>query len=382
MGINQTGQGKSLEKLSSGLRINKAGDDAAGLAISEKMRGQIRGLNQAARNSQDAISMIQTAEGGLNEVHDILQRMRELSVQASNSTLETEDRQAVGDELLELKNEIDRISDDTEFNGKKLLNGDLSTGIDTTNSEMLVGTIANDTLTITSIDVSGASSATTYTLSKVDTDTLRLYSSAGTQDVDITTAMTTGTAKTISFGELGVSFSISANSTSASCLFNKASTILDALTYSTNDAITTATGNTSATFAIGANSGQTMSVAFADMGADQLGTSGNINALIDDRDCVSTTDLASTLLGVIDEAITEVSTQRGVFGAAQNRLEHTIKNLDTSSENLQASESRIRDVDMAKEMMEFTKNNILVQAAQSMLAQANQQPQGVIGLLR
>jgi flagellin len=378
MGVNQTSQSKSLEKLSSGLRINKAGDDSAGLAISEKMRGQIRGLNQAARNSQDGISMIQTAEGGLNEVHDILQRMRELSVQASNSTLETEDRTAVGDELLELKNEIDRISDDTEFNGKKLLNGSLSTTVAGT-SDLAVGSITGDSITITSMDVSGAAAATTYTLSKVDGNTLRLASTAGTQDIDISSAMTTGVAKTINFNELGVTFSIAANATSASCVFSLVSTVLDTLD---GKLIETGSATASASFAIGANAGQTMSVSFADMGSDQLGTSGNLNTLIASDQSVSTTELASSLLTVIDEAITEVSTQRGIFGAAQNRLEHTIKNLDTSAENLQASESRIRDVDMAKEMMEFTKNNILVQAAQSMLAQANQQPQGVLGLLR
>jgi flagellin len=379
MGINQGGQAKSLEKLSSGLRINKAGDDAAGLAISEKMRGQIRGLNQSARNAQDGISMIQTAEGGLNEVHDILQRMRELAVQASTSTLESEDRTALGDEMLELKNEIDRISDDTEFNGKKLLNGSLATAV-ASSSAILNGSITtSDTLIISKIDVSGGAMNTTYTLSKVDADTLRLASAEGTQDIDLTSAMTTGTVKTISFGELGVSVSIVANSTSAATLFAAVSGItnhLDGLV------ISTASGSSSAAFAIGANEGQTMSVAFSDMGSDQLGDASNINTLVSDDQCVATAGLAQTLITEIDGAIDDVSQQRGVFGAAQNRLEHTIKNLDTSAENLQASESRIRDVDMAKEMMEFTKNNILVQAAQSMLAQANQQPQGVLGLLR
>jgi flagellin len=378
MSINTVGQGKSLEKLSSGLRINKAGDDAAGLAISEKMRGQIRGLNQASRNAQDGISMIQTAEGALNEVHDILQRMRELAVQASNSTMETEDRTAIGDELLELKNEINRISDDTEFNGKKLLNGSLATSIAGT-SQLNVGSVMADTVSITSMDVSGAEASTVYTLSKVDGNTLRLASAAGTQDIDITSAMTTGVAKTFNFGQLGISFSIAANSTSASCLFSAASTVLDVLDGQTID---TGAGSSAATFAIGANQGQTMTVAFADMAADQLGTTSDLETLIADDQSVSTTALASTMLGVVDEAISQVSAQRGVFGAAQNRLEHTIKNLDTSAENLQASESRVRDVDMAKEMMEFTKNNILVQAAQSMLAQANQQPQGVLSLLR
>jgi flagellin len=343
------------------------------------MRGQIRGLSQASRNAQDGISMIQTGEGALNEVHDILQRMRELSVQASNSTLETEDRTALGDELLELKNEIDRISDDTEFNGKKLLNGSLSTSLASSSGISNGSITAADTLVISKVDVSGAKANTTYTLSKVDENTVRLSSTEGTQDVDVNTAMSTGITKTISFGDLGVSIDIAANSTSAATLFAATSGIMNNLDTLV---INTATGNTSAEFAIGANQGQTMSVAFGDMGSDQLGDASNLNALISSDQAVSTADLAQTLITEIDGAIDDVSEQRGIFGAAQNRLEHTIKNLDTSAENLQASESRIRDVDMAKEMMDFTKNNILVQAAQSMLAQANQQPQGVLGLLR
>jgi flagellin len=375
---NTTGNAKSLEKLSSGYRINRAGDDAAGLAISEKMRSQIRGLQQASRNAQDGISMIQTAEGALNEVHDILQRMRELSVQASNSTMEPQDRTSIGDEMLELRNEIDRISADTEFNGKKLLNGSLSTNL-ASSSAILNGTVTADTLVISKIDVDGAVSNTSYTLSKVDADTIRLSSSEGTQDIDVLSAMTTGEVKTLSFSNLGVSISLVANSTSAATLFNSTSGIMNSLDTLQID---TATGNASASFSIGANSGQVMTIAFSDMASDQLGVSDQISNLVANDQCVSDVSLSNSLIAVVDEAIGQVSEQRGVFGAAQNRLEHTIKNLDTSAENLQASESRIRDVDMAKEMMEFTKNNILVQAAQAMLAQANQQPQGVLQLLK
>jgi flagellin len=380
MGNNQVGQAKSLEKLSSGMRINRAGDDAAGLAISEKMRGQIRGLNQAARNSQDAISMIQTAEGGLNEVHDILQRMRELAVQASNSTLVTEDRESVGEELVALKAEIDRIADDTEFNGKSILDGSLSTSLDATNSDINIGTvISTDTLVISSVDVSSAAAGTTFTLIDAD-DAITLSDGTTSQTISLTT-MSTGVAQTLNFDELGISFSFATDSTSPDCLFTAASSVVDSI-IANGVNIVTDTGTTAAVFAIGANAGQTMSVSFKDMGSDQLGGTSTISALITNNSCVSTTTLANTLLTNVDEAIKDVSTQRGKFGAAQNRLEHTIKNLDTSAENLVASESRIRDVDMAKEMMEFTKNNILVQAAQSMLAQANQQPQGVLGLLR
>lgn len=385
MSLNTTGQAKSLEKLSSGLRINKAGDDAAGLAISEKMRGQIRGLNQASRNSQDAISMIQTAEGGLNEVHDILQRMRELSVQASNSTMESDDRTAVGNELVELKEEIDRISDNTEFNGKSLLNGSLSTSVDTANSEIITGTFTGNSLNFVEVDVSGADAATSFIMTTSGADVTMTAVSAGvtvaTQTVTLSSGVTTGTTKAISFGELGVSLSVTADTGT----FDTAASLAAELAVGANDTIRTGSASASATFAIGANAGQEMSVSFADMGSDKIGTddlTNSVGAKISDNTAVDTVTKAQDLITILDDAINEVSSQRGVFGAAQNRLEHTIRNLDTSAENLQASESRIRDVDMAKEMMEFTKNNILVQAAQSMLAQANQQPQGVLGLLR
>lgn len=266
--INSFAQEKSLEKLSSGYRINRAGDDAAGLAISEKMRAQIRGLNQASRNSQDGISLIQTAEGALTETHAILQRMRELVVQAANDTNVTIDRKQIAKEIDQLKDEIDRIATTTEFNTKKLLSGGLS-------------------------NTSGA------------------------------------------------------------------------------------------IFQIGANSAQIVTVKIANMKASALtntaqATIGHIAAKIS---TAATTSISSFITS-IDLAINKVSEQRADLGAMQNRLEHTIKNLDVSSENLQASESRIRDVDMAKEMMNFTKQNILNQAATAMLAQANQVPQGVLQLLR
>jgi flagellin len=249
-------QGKSMEKLSSGLRINRAGDDAAGLAISEKMRGQIRGLEQGSRNAQDGISMLQTAEGALNETHDILQRMRELAVQSSSDTNVTADRAAIDEEYQALVTEIDRISDETEFNTQKLWDG-----------------------TTTAVE-----------------------------------------------------------------------------------------------FQVGANAGQTIGFTFSNQDAATI-----MGAAAAD---LTTKATAQTELGKIDTAIAAVSTTRAQLGATQNRLEHTINNLNTSSENLTAAESRVRDVDMAKEMMTQTKNSILSQAAQAMLAQANQQPQGVLQLLR
>ncbi|XJZ26948.1 flagellin [Bacillota bacterium Lsc_1132] len=249
-------QAKSMEKLSSGLRINKAGDDAAGLSISEKMRGQIRGLEQASRNSQDGISLIQTAEGALNETHAILQRMRELAVQASNDTNVTADRTAISSEITQLASEIDRIGGQTEFNTQKLL--------------------------------------------------------------------------------------------SATKTYN---------------------------FQVGANSGQLIQLTIQKMSTTGLSlTATNLK--------VDTTTNANNTITKINDAITKISAERSNLGSVQNRLEHTINNLNTGAENLTAAESRVRDVDMAKEIMAQTKNSILSQAAQAMLAQANQQPQGVLQLLR
>ena len=262
MGVNNNNAAKAMEKLSSGLRINRAGDDAAGLAISEKMRGQIRGLDQASRNAQDGISLIQTAEGALNETTNILQRMRELSVQAANDTNATTDRVAIKTELIALQDEITRIADTTKFNGKNLIN-------------------------------SAASKA-------------------------------------------------------------------------------------SLSIQVGANSGEGIKITLANMAASVIGVTTELVATIS----AGSAGDANKLTTAIDNALVKVSTQRAKFGAIQNRLEHTIKNVDNTSENLQAAESRVRDVDMAKEMMNYSKNNILNQAAQSMLAQANQQPQNVLNLLR
>lgn len=249
---------KSLEKLSSGFRINRAADDAAGLAISEKLRGQVRGLDTAAANAQNAISLIQTGEGALNETTAILQRMRELAVQAGNDTNTTEDRGQIGKEITQLTAEIDRIAGNTEYNTKNLLNG---------------GSVATEGLT----------------------------------------------------------------------------------------------------FQIGANANQVLNVKIGTMSTAAL----TINAVN-----VSSATFAAQALASIDSAITAVSGERANLGAVQNRLEHTVKNLNVASENLAASESRIRDTDMAKEMMAFTRAQILSQAGTAMLAQANQAPQGVLQLLR
>ena len=258
LGITTGAQAKSTEKLSSGYKINRAGDDAAGLTISEKMRSQIRGLNKASDNAQDGISLIQTAEGALNEAHSILQRMNELATQAANDTNTTSDRTAIQSEIDALTSEIDRISSTTQFNTQNLLSGGFK-------------------------------------------------------------------AKNLQVGAL---------------------------------------------------SGQKISITIKAMNATGLGiTAGNNNK-------VDTFANAGTAMKTFQNAISKVSTQRSALGALQNRLEHTVNNLDNVSENTQSAESRIRDTDMAEEMVSYSKNNILAQAGQSMLAQANQSTQGVLSLLQ
>ncbi|MDF2521932.1 MAG: flagellin domain protein [Clostridia bacterium] len=271
LGITTGQLAKSTEKLSSGYRINRAGDDAAGLSISEKMRGQIRGLQQASTNAQDGISLIQTAEGALQETHSILQRMRELSVQASNATNVTADRQAIAKEVRALTCEISRIATQTEFNTMKLLSGKL------TDKKLQIGANGNQSIKLSILNMKP--------------------------------------------GQLGI------NSDNAAGL-----------------------------------------------------TDENVAKIISR----GTSDYAAitATISIINKAITDVSSQRSKLGALQNRLEHTIANADNTAENLQAAESRIRDVDMAKEMVTYSKNNILQQAAQSMLAQANQSTQGVLSLLQ
>jgi Flagellin and related hook-associated proteins len=399
LGISTNQGSKSMEKLSSGFRINRAGDDAAGLAISEKMRGQIRGLNQASRNSQDGISLIQTAEGALNETHAILQRMRELAVQSATDTNTSEDRTNIQDEINQLGSEIDRIANTTEFNTKNLLNGSLgaaqtvATGTitntgnigasmaDATVLNVLVdangnnlGLATGDVVTAT-WSINGTQHSATYTISDVATGTLGDINGAIAGNATVASAATTAGVTTITAAAAGTAgqingFSIEVKSATGERK-EAASNALSNFEVGTQAA--DARSNGSATFQIGANTGQTINLSVEDMRATTLGV----------KDLqVGTQSQAATAIKVVNEALVKVSAERSKLGAVQNRLEHTIKNLDTSSENLQASESRIRDVDMAKEMMEFTKNNILQQASQAMLAQANQQPQGVLQLLR
>ena len=376
---------KSVEKLSSGLRINRAGDDAAGLTISEKLRGQVRGLNQAVRNAQDGISLIQTAEGALNETHGILQRMRELAVQAANDTLTQADREAIASELVALRDEIDRIANQTQFNTKTLLQGSLNTTVDTSTSEILQGEILGTAkVVISNLDVSNAAANTTYTLSSSAAGTLTLTNaSTGVAQTVNVSAMTSQSASTqvLNFSQLGVKITLSGydatNGTAANI-------ITDLTATGNNDIITSATGG-AAVLHIGANANQTMNVSIADARSTAIGSAGSYSSLSAAVNAFNTSPIqsvAEALIDNIDQAISDISNNRASLGAYQNRLEHTIANLQVASENLSASESRIRDVDLAAETVNFTKTQILMQAGTAILAQANQAPQAVLQLLR
>jgi len=396
---NTVSANKSLEKLSSGLRINRAGDDAAGLAISEKMRGQIRGLNQASRNSQDGISLIQTAEGALNETHSILQRMRELSVQSGNDTNTDQDRKNLQAEMDQLNKEIDRIRDTTQFNTKNLLDGamgnktsavaqvqanaavkgagsslsaadTLSTLTDVNGKNL--GIQAGDEVIISYVTSNGKSVEQKFVVSAAANNTLdKIISVTGSNVVTLSAGKIVATASAAGFiGALnGLTITVK---DSKGDIKQAASTALSSFNERTAAADNRANDG-KVTFQIGANTNQYLQLGIEDLGTSALGVNGLK---------IETREQANIATKVIDAATQKVSAQRSALGAVQNRLEHTINNLGAASENLSAAESRIRDVDMAKEMMEFTRSNILTQASQAMLAQANQQPQGVLQLLR
>jgi flagellin len=527
LAVTVKNQAKSTEKLSSGYKINRAADDAAGLSISEKLRNQVKGLNRASSNAQDGISLIQTAEGAMAEEHEMLKRMRELAVQAKNGTLTDDDRSAVNDEVNQLQSEIDRISETTQFNGMNLLDGSLGGGSSlegiAVDAKVSTKAMSSGALTTTAAVkgeyklVTGAAPATTglkdgdvlsltinYTDEKgkdanlmlnmtvknkgeeqvlvsddgteyslatkgsataselgdaylaelkksVLGDSMKISSSAdGTYEFKALEAGKTGQPKILSSqvktvkdgvqtisdpvknsgsvtaedafqnivtgaGKLGTytgatgqdakDFVVEVNGKKFMLADDdgvaalKGSEYSDVTTAATADdlaaAISKETGinakNTSGTIAlkpgvnssigtggmqlqIGANEGQTMSFTINDMGAKSLGVDGN---KID----LSSVSKAEGSLDTLDSAIKKVSEERGKLGAIQNRLEHTIANLDNTSENLQTAESNIRDTDMASEMVNYSKNNILAQAGQSMLAQANQSTQGVLSLL-
>ena len=383
LGITTSAQAKSSEKLSSGYRINRAGDDAAGLKISEKMRSQIRGLDKASSNAQDGISLIQTAEGALNESHSILQRMNELAVQGANDTNESIDRDAINEELSALTSELDRIASTTQFNKQNLLDGNF------TSKNLQVGANSDQKISI-SIDA-------------MNSTALGLHNIAGSTSQSQTGKKVTG----FTFGK----YSVDVNSTD-SFSDQKASAInglQDAVSQAANS-----TGymrqldlETGSAYYVGADTNTRYSAASAAMAADLSNMKAAISDGITDNGATyantenviaknTTVGEATTLtdpsvkdyasanatIDAVQKAINQVSSQRSALGALQNRLEHTVSNLDNVSENTSSAESRIRDTDMASEMVTYSKNNILAQAGQSMLAQANQSNQGVLSLLQ
>jgi len=370
---------KSLERLSSGLRINRAADDAAGLAISEKMRGQIRGLNQAIRNAQDAISLIQTAEGALNETHSILQRMRELAVQAATDTNTDKDREAIQEEITQLVAELDRIADTTEFNTQKLLNGDFQGKI----FHIGANISQNITLDIAEMDAASlllnvagpvAASAQFGDGSNYITFTAKEAGIAG-NEIKIVFNKSEDASDELSVSVAEKTITITLAIDSSGDITSKLSDIISELNNDTDamNLVSVELVGNGDTLASITNDTETIQLSG---GSD--GDSGATNGTIID---VSNQADANDAIDIIQTALDKVSTERSKLGALQNRLEHTINNLSVAAENLTAAESRIRDVDMAKEMMEFTKNQILIQAGTAMLANANVRPQSVLQLL-
>ena len=380
LGVTTSAQAKSAEKLSSGYRINRAGDDAAGLKISEKMRSQVRGLNRASTNAQDGVSLIQTAEGALNEAHSILQRMNELAVQGANDTNENIDREAINEELDALTTELDRISSTTQFNKQNLLDGSFK------NKKLQVGANADQNIEISI----GSMNAKTLGLKDVS-GTIEKTAQEGVNPVAIKYQGMSYTYRPKS--------SLDKNTANAISVFKKQ---LNGKYTSANYAAQFENGKVFYKSLVNDKIYSTVSKAVAgDVSAAKQAMSAdvkkNINTYLQTSAVtakalssytqngnarVDTYEMANNSITAIQDAINKVSSQRSALGALQNRLEHTIANLDNVAENTQAAESRIRDTDMASEMVEYSKNNILAQAGQSMLAQSNQSTQGVLSLLQ
>lgn len=481
LGNNNNMVSKSLEKLSSGFKINRAGDDAAGLAISEKMRAQITGLTRAQSNAQDGISLVQTAEGALTEVHSMLNRMVDLSTQSSNGTFQASDRQKIQDEITALTDEIDRISQATNFNGINLLDGSMGTGTTGASGSITLGGIGDVGLTVSGVpegfevvlssvastgtdgvtaswtngklnlafDMANGSTITQDQLNTAIKNAAGAPASASNIKVELTGGKVTAAAdSTVTAGAAGTTLTAAAakNATATNATTGvtvnatKAGANTNTLTFGdgtgTQGVNIDGNGNVTVNLAAGKNytadeinsllrdAGAEMTVAFEGTrtvgtaaagtlgdaaytlaGGTGLAAGGGLELQIGDsadsfnKVSVSVGDMSASGLGIkgikvteqglaadsiasIKSAVDTVSTARSGLGALQNRLEHTINNLGVTAENMTAAESRIRDVDMAAEMMTFTKNNVLTQAAQAMLAQANQQPQSVLQLLR
>ena len=379
LGTTSSAQAKSAEKLSSGYKINRAGDDAAGLKISEKMRSQIRGLNKASDNAQDGISLIQTAEGALNESHSILQRMNELAVQGANDTNQSIDRDAINQELEALTDELDRISQTTQFNKQNLLDGNFK------DKKLQVGANANQNIEI-SIDAMNADSlglgkemvtqgGTTPIAVKYDGISYK-YAANTTAAKNKELAIKSFKAQ-ISKKVVSAAFTAQYDNTTGS-IYYKATIDGKEKRFADASKAKKAYLEDQQAKASAAITNDFQKYVQTSTTAGTTGTQGEVRygARVDDYESANKT------ITKVQDAINTVSTQRSALGALQNRLEHTVANLDNVSENTQSAESRIRDTDMASEMVDYSKNNILAQAGQSMLAQANQSTQGVLSLLQ
>ena len=396
---NTSALSKNLEKLSSGYKINRAGDDAAGLAISEKMRAQITGLKAANKNVKDGVSLVQTAEGALQEVHDMLNRMDSLATQSANGTYDNEvDRLNLQKEVTALKTEIDRIADSSNFNGRKLLDGSMD-GLQTMNYKgtattgkaaidlsiahdkqiSIGGTKKNITVEFAAFDGTNVSKAEmsadgkiTITLQKDNADT-KTYTAADIQGLIAHADVSAATAKMTDDEKAALNQALADVKVSGKTVsIDKADTVFATTTGTadpnrkTGEKLTLQIGDTADSF-------NKMKVNVGDMHSKALGIADLT---------VADQDGAAAAIQKIKDAINTVSSTRGDLGAVQNRLEHTQNNLSVMTENIQDAESTIRDTDVADEMMAYTKNNILIQSAQAMLAQANQVPQGVLQLLQ
>ena len=385
---------KSIEKLSSGLRINRAGDDAAGLSISQKLQAQVNGLDQASRNAQDGISMVQTTEGALNEVQSILQRARELGVQGSNGTLSSDDRKAITSELGQLSSEIDRIANVTNFNGLKLLSGTNTSAASNGTIAAFAGT-GSGQMTVNSTGVVNTMFSASYTF------TINSDSSGNVQSVTVNAGG--GSTNTINVTGTGSSNLVNVGN---GVQFYFTGTVANGSTVTTSTTAGTAAsaGAQADTLQIGAgtSTSEQLKVSVSAAGTNYIGngssqsslSSTNLYAVKDLNDAITqvTNMLSNSVAGdtqgafraLVDssqQALQDISGIRGTLGATQNRLEHTIANLGVAQQNLAASNSRIQDVDMAAEMVNFTKEQILQNAGTSILAQANQAPQAVLKLL-
>ena len=372
---------KSVQQLSSGLRINSAADDAAGLAISDKLGAQVNGLNQAASNSQDGISMLQTADGAASQITAMIQRVRELGVQAANDTLSTSDRQAIGLEMTQLQTQMSAIATQTQFNGKNLLNGSLSTSLAAASpiqNGFVVAAASNTS--VTSLDVSQAKAGDTLTFSSGAAGQLTVTNGAGVAQTITVNAVAANGTEALNFSQIGVNLTLS------STAGETAANVITGLTGAAKT-ITTAAASGSANIQDGANASNFMSLSFGNMDINSAGSASGAGSLYGLGGAIGTFTGATTsanaqaLITAADSALNYVDNQRANYGAFQNRLQYTINNLNTTSQNLSASEAQIKDANVASVMVQFTNEQILQQAGTAVLAQANQAPQSVLKLI-